>query len=125
MQRDTPSGVCDPTHLGTTICASFSRAPLIPPSKGRRPRFSIRIGRVLVRSQAYTLARWKRFLLLDENVAKQFVAAFRDAYGDVLRLSACYRPAKPGIRRAKVLASKVTSVPGGGNENAGQLRGVL
>jgi hypothetical protein len=56
---------------------------------------------------------------------KQFVEAFRDAYGDALCLSAYYRDAEPGIRRAKVLASKTTSVPGGGNENAGDVRGVL
>ena len=34
--------------------------------------------------------------------------------GDALCLSAYYRDAEAGIRRAKVLASKATSVPGGG-----------
>ena len=40
--------------------------------------------------------------------------ALRDAYGDALCLSACDRDAEPGIGCAKVLASRMTSVPGGG-----------
>src|SRR5215203_622055 len=69
----------------------------------------------LDRGQAHTPARWKRFSLpLAKKVAKQFIEAFRDAYGGALCLSAYCREAEPGIRRAKVLASKTTSVPGGG-----------
>jgi hypothetical protein len=97
--------------LGTTISVSLSRAPLIPPPRISAPAFLFVSGR----SQAYTPARWKRFSLpLAKKVAKQFVEAFRDAYGDALCLSAYCRDAEPGIRRAKVLASKTTSVPGGG-----------
>ena len=69
----------------------------------------------LDRGQAHTPARWRRFSLpLAKKVAKQLVEAFRDAYGDALCLSAYYRDAEPSIRRAEVLASKTTSVPGGG-----------
>src|SRR5215213_4999194 len=63
----------------------------------------------LDRGQAHTPARWKRFSLpLAKKVAKQFVEAFRDAYGDALCLSAYYRDAEPSIRRAEVLASRTS-----------------
>ena len=53
--------------LGTTISVSLSRAPLIPPLRNSAPAFLFVSGR----SQAYTLARWKRFSpLLDKKVAK-------------------------------------------------------
>ena len=47
--------------LGTTISVSLSRAPPHPPSEDQRTGFSICIGPLLGRSQAYTPARWKRF----------------------------------------------------------------
>ena len=61
--------------LGTTISVSLSWAPPHPPSEDQRTGFSIRIGPVLGRSQAYTPASWKRFgkrfsLPLAQKVAK-------------------------------------------------------
>src|SRR5918997_829090 len=44
----------------------------------------------------------------------------RDTFGNALCLSSCYQDAEPGIRCVKVLASRMTSVLGGGNENAGE-----
>jgi hypothetical protein len=80
----------------------------------------------LDRGQAHTPARWKRFSLpLAEKVAKQFVEAFRDAYGDALCLSAYYRDAEPSIRRAEVLASRTSQRSLRGDENAGDVRGRL
>jgi hypothetical protein len=93
------------------------RSKLIPPA----------VLGCLDRGQAHTPARWKRFSLpLAKKVAKQFVEAFRDAYGDALCLSAYYRDAEPSIRRAEVLASRTSpTFPEGGNENAGDVRGRL
>ena len=65
-----------------------------------------------------TLALFGQFLRLilrsSPKSREKCLEALRDSYGDKLCLSACYRDAEPGIRRAKVLASKTTSVPGGG-----------
>src|ERR687897_1052267 len=58
--------------LGTTISVSLSRAPPHPPSEDQRTGFSICIGPLLGRSQAYTPARWKRFGRGLEEVWKRF-----------------------------------------------------
>ena len=42
----------------------------------------------------------------EQKVTKKCVEALRDAYGDVLCLSACYREPCPGIHTTDVLASK-------------------
>src|SRR5918998_330710 len=52
--------------------ASLSRSPPHPPSEDQRTGFSIRIRLLLGRSQAYTLARWKRFGRGLEEVWKRF-----------------------------------------------------
>jgi hypothetical protein len=90
-----------------------SRAPPHTPSEERRTGFFMRrMGPVLGpldRGQAYAPARYRRFSPpLAKKVAKYFVEAFRDAYGDALCLSAYYRHVEPGIRRALVLASSTS-----------------
>jgi hypothetical protein len=49
-----------------------------------------------------------------KKVAMMSLEALRDTYGGTLCLPVCYRDPKPSIRCAKVLASKITSIPGGG-----------